>query len=162
MEMVNMKHTLILFAALAASAAAADFALSIGNPAAAMLPGTPGTPPIVKKTAAVLAVRAENCADPAKVQITATAEGQINGSRQSIDLRLFPGSTPGAYLVSRDWPAQGVWVVSLSGTCAGAKAGALVPIGPSGFLRESSKYFSRSATEAEIQAALKVLEGGNK
>jgi len=86
----------------------------------------------------------------------------VNGARQSAALRLLPGTGPGVYLVSRDWPTQGVWVVRLIGTCANAKAGALVPIGPGGFIRESSKFFPRFATEAEIEASLKSLAGGAK
>ena len=157
-----MKYTWILIA-LSASAFAADFTLAIGNPVAASFPGTESSPTQVRKVKdAAFAVRTENCADPAKVQITGTAEGLVNGARQSVALRLIPGSGPGVYLVSRDWPPQGVWVVNLSGVCAGARAGALVPIGPAGYLRESSKFFPRSTTDAEIEASLKSLAGGAK
>jgi hypothetical protein len=160
-----MKYTLILLA-LSASAFAVDFTLAIGNPAAASLPGTensPGAPARVFKVKdALLAVRTENCADPAKAQITGTAEGLVNGARQSVMLRLIPATGSGVYLVSREWPSQGVWVVNLSGVCAGAKAGALVPIGSNGYIRESSKFFPRSTTEAEIAESLKSLAGGPK
>ena len=61
------------------------------------------------------------------------------------------------------WPAEGDWVVNLKGTCADASAGAIVPIGPKGFIRESSKFFPRPATNAEIETSLKALaQGGNK
>ena len=160
----NMKHTL-MFMALAASAFGADFTLAIGSPVAASLPGAPttsdGAPVQVRKVNASFAVRTEGCADPANALITATAEGLVNGERQSMALRLFPGSGPGVYLVPRGW-AQGVWVVRLIGTCAGAKAGALVPIGPDGFIRESSKFFPRFVTQAEIEESLKSLAGGAK
>jgi hypothetical protein len=53
--------------------------------------------------------------------------------------------------------------VNLRGACAGETAGALVPIGPKGFIRESSKFFPRPATGAEIEAALKALvQGGSQ
>jgi hypothetical protein len=52
---------------------------------------------------------------------------------------------------------EGAWVVNLKGTCANANAGAIVPIGPHGFLRESSKFFQRAASPAEIDASLKGL-----
>ena len=46
---------------------------------------------------------------------------------------------------------------------ADASAGAIVPIGPKGFIRESSKFFPRPATDAEIETSLKALaQGGNK
>lgn len=171
-----MKHVLILIA-LAASGFAADFTLAIGSPSAASIPGsenppgTPGTPAQVRKVKnAQFAVRTENCADPANALIAATAEGLVNGQRQSVALRLIPGSGPGVYLVPAVqeaqgvWPngGKGVWVVRLIGNCAGAKAGALVPIGPGGFIRESSKFFPRLATQAEIEASLKSLAGGAK
>jgi hypothetical protein len=165
MEMVNnMKHTLILIALIlemSASARAADFKLDIGSPVAAGVPGT-GTAQVSKVKDGVFAVRTEGCADASKAQITATAEGLVNGMRQSVSLHLLPGAIPGVYVVSHEWPPQGAWVVNVSGTCANAKAGALVPIGPSGFLRDSSKFFPRSTTEAEIAASLKSLTGDSR
>jgi hypothetical protein len=166
MEMV--KHTLIFMAilmALSASAFSADFMLAIGNPAAASLPATQGGKEVTASKVAkdaLFAVRAEGCADPSKAQISGTAEAMVNGARQSIPLRLAPAAAPGVYVVSHDLPVQGPWVANLSGVCGGAKAGALVPIGPTGFLRESSKFFPRSATEAEIRASLKSLSGDPK
>jgi hypothetical protein len=47
--------------------------------------------------------------------------------------------------------------VDLKGTCASASAGAVVPIGPKGFIRESSKFFPRAATDAEVETSLKAL-----
>jgi hypothetical protein len=155
-----MKHILILIA-LTASAFAAEFKLDIGSPVAARAPGT-GTAQASKVKDGVFAVRSEGCADAAKAQITATAEGLVNGMRQSLSLNLIPGGAPGVYVVSHEWPTQGAWVVNVSGTCAGARAGALVPIGPAGFLRDSSKFFPRSTTEAEIVASLKSLTGESR
>jgi hypothetical protein len=163
MEMVRtMKHTLILMT-LSACAFAADFRLAIGSPVAASFPGTENSPAQARKVKdGAFAVRTENCADPANALITATAEGLVKGERQSMALRLLPGSGPGVYLVPSTWPAQGVWVVRLIGSCHDAKAGAVVPIGPGGFIRESSKFFPRFATEADIEASLKSLAGGGK
>ena len=50
--------------------------------------------------------------------------------------------------------------VNLKGTCADASAGAIVPIGPKGFVRESSKFFPRPATNAEIETSLKEIAKG--
>lgn len=160
-----MKSILILLT-LSASAFAADFALAIGSPFAASSPGTEtsggASQRVFKVKDAVLAVRTENCAEPAKAQITGTAEGLVNGVRQSVPLKLISGAAAGTYLVSREWPPQGAWIVNLSGVCGGAKAGALIPIGPNGYVRESSKFFPRSITEAEIEASLKTVAGGAK
>ena len=158
-----MKHILILIT-LSVSAFAADFMLSIGNPIAASLPRTENSPTQARKVKdALFAVRTENCADPANALVNATGESVVNGVRQSAAIRLIPGSGPGVYLVPGMSPGgQGVWVVRLLASCGSARAGALVPIGPGGFIRESSKFFPRLVTEGEIDALLKSLSGGAK
>jgi hypothetical protein len=153
MEMVRI---LCFAVALASFAGAADFSLTIGNPVAVALPDG-----VVKKDVS-MAVRAENCADPAKVEITGTAEGMVNGARRSVPLRIVRGATTGAFAVSRDWPQQGSWVVNLTGHCGSSIASAVVPFGPNGFLREASKFFPRAATAAEVESILTTLAGGAK
>src|SRR5579863_7417089 len=152
MEMVRLA---LMAIAASLSIQAADFSLSIGSSAAAIAPGDTGNVAI-KKTFAkggIMAVRAENCSDPAKVQITGTAEGLVDGMRRSVPLTLLAGTVPGAYIVSREWP-QGVWVVSLTGVCGSAKASAIVPFGLDGnYIRDSSKFYPRAATGAEIEAS---------
>lgn len=153
---MEMVRTVCLTFALASSVWSADFALAIGNPVAVALPNG-----VVKKDIG-MAVRAEGCAEPAKVQITGTAEGIVDGARRSLPLRVVAGAAPGAFAVSRDWPQQGVWVVNLTGHCGSSTASAVVPMGPNGFVRESSQFFSRAATAAEVDLALKTLAGGAK
>lgn len=153
MEMVKTAFFALVTAATSA-AWGSDFSLAIGNPVAVALPDG-----VVKKDAG-MAVRAENCADPAKVQITGTAEGFVNGARRSVPVRLVPATAPGAFAVSRDWPREGVWVVSLAARCGASTASAVVPFGPNGFLRDSSKFFPRAATAAEVETVLKTLSGG--
>ena len=155
MEMVRAT-CFALALGMASSVWGVDFSLAIGNPVAVAVPGG-----VVKKSVE-MAVRAEGCADPAKAQITGTAEGIVSGVRQSVPLRLVPAAPAGAFAVSRDWPPQGVWVFSLTGHCGSSTASAIVPIGPNGFLRESSKFFPRAATAAEVEAVLKTLAGGEK
>ncbi len=133
-------------------ALATGFTFAIGNPVASQ---------DFRFKSAAFALRTEGCADPAKAQITGTAEGILNGARRSVVLKVTPASKPGVYAVEQQWPAEGQWVVSLRGACAGESAGAIIPFGPKGFLRESSKFFLRPATEAEIAASLRAL-GGNK
>jgi len=113
--------------------------------------------------AAAFVFRTQGCAEPAKAEISATAEGLVKGARRSVPLKIMPAAKPGVYAVLHDWPAEGDWVVNLKGTCANATAGAIVPVGPKGFIREASKFFPRPATDAEIEAALKALTtGGGK
>ena len=138
----------------AATLFAEGFAFSIGNPVASQ--------DFHFKTATFV-FRAEGCADPAKAQISATAEGLLKGTRKSLPLQVAAASSrPGIYAVFQGWPADGDWVVNLKGTCSDKNAGALVPIGPKGFIRESAKFFSRPATDAEIETSLKALAQGGK
>jgi hypothetical protein len=137
--------------AAAVLALAEGFTFTIGSPVA--------SPDGRAKTAAFV-FRTEGCADSAKAQISGTAEGLVKGARRSMALKLGPLSTPGVYAVYQNWPAEGEWVVNLKGTCVGAKAGALIPIGSKGFIRESSKFFPRPATDAEIETSLKALAPG--
>jgi hypothetical protein len=112
---------------------------------------------------AAFVFRLEGCAYPAKPQIGGTAEGLVKGARRSMPLKVVPTSKPGVYAVGQNWPAEGEWLVNLTGTCASASAGAIVPIGPTGFVRASSRFFPRPATGAEIDASLKALtQGGNR
>ena len=149
-----MRFDLFAIVLAASCAWGADFSLAIGNPVAVAVPGG-----VVKKDVG-MAVRAENCGDPSKAQITGTAEGIVSGMRRSMPVRILPASTAGAFAVAHDWPTQGAWVVSLTGHCGSATASALVPIGPTGFLRESSKFFPRAATAAEVESVLKTMAGG--
>jgi hypothetical protein len=141
-------------AAFVKLALAAGFAFNIGSPVASQ--------DFHFKSAAFV-FRTEGCADPAKPRISGTAEGLVNGVRQSVPLKLMESSKPGVYAVIQNWPDGGEWVVALKGMCADANAGAIVPIGPNGFVRESSKFFPRPATSAEIETSLKALaQGRNK
>jgi hypothetical protein len=141
--------------ALASLAMAEGFTFAIGNPVASQ--------DFQFKTAAFV-FRTEGSADLAKAQISATAEGIVKGERRSVALKVSPGSTrPGIYAVFQSWPGEGHWVVNLKGTCANLSAGAIVPIGPKGFIRESAKFFPRPATDSEIKSSLTALtQGGSK
>jgi hypothetical protein len=142
--------------AIAACAAAAlvlaeGFTFSVGSPVASQ--------DYVAKGAAFV-FRTQGCAEPAKPQISGTAEGLVKGERRSVALKVVAMTKPGVYAVYQSWPVEGEWVVNLKGTCAEASAGAIVPIGPKGFIRESSKFFPRPATKAEIETSLKEIAKG--
>jgi hypothetical protein len=131
---------------------AQGFTFTIGSPVAAR--------DFVAKTAAFV-FRTEGCAQPEKAEISGTAEGLVKGTRRSISLHMKAMSNPGVYAIYQNWPSEGSWIVNLKGTCAAASAGAIIPIGPKGFIRESSKFFSRPATAPEMEGSLKAL-GENK
>jgi hypothetical protein len=146
----------IAFGATLAMAVAASagtmFRLEIGPAVAA------GTD--FKQKGAVLAVRALVCDDLDAVRVTGTAEGIVNGARQSMPLRLIPIATaPGVFVVQQQWPAQGQWVLHLAGTCPASKAQAstIVPMRRAAFIREKTQVLREPATRAQIDAALAEL-----
>jgi hypothetical protein len=134
--------------AIAAPVLAEGFAFAIASPVASQN--------FAMKSAAFV-FRTEGCAEPSKPQITATAEGMVKGARKSVVLKIQPDSRPNIYAVFQNWASDGDWIVNLKGTCVNATAGAIVPIGPKGFIRESAKFFPRPATDAEVEASLKAL-----
>jgi hypothetical protein len=143
-----MLRLAMVVSVVSAAVLAEGFTFTIGNPVASQ---------DFRAKGAAFVFRTEGCADPAKSQISATAEGLLKGERKSLTLQVMALPKPGIYAVFQGWPAEGDWIVNLKGTCADAKAGALVPIGPKGFIREASKFFPRPATDAEIETSLKAL-----
>jgi hypothetical protein len=141
--------SLVAFAGLVMShVQAEEFSIQVGSPVA--------TQSYSAKSAA-FAFRTRGCADPSSVEAGGTAEGLVGGKRQTIRLAKVSSPSAGTFAVFREWPNEGVWVANITARCAGATAGALVAVGPNGFLRESSKFFARPATGAEVEALLKTL-----
>ena len=65
--------------------------------------------------------------------VTGTAEGVVNGKRQSMKLDIRPGSQPGMYVVRWERPALGRWVLVInSGNQGIIDATAVVEISPTG------------------------------
>ena len=46
--------------------------------------------------------------------LTGSAEGLVDGKRQSVALRFEPTSQPNMYVVRRQWPVTGSWVVRVT------------------------------------------------
>ena len=82
---------------------------------------------------AFLTVRTYHHGDLMARTVTGTAEGVVNGKRQSMRLDIRPGSQPGVYAVRWQRPAVGRWVLVISSGSAGVTdATAGVEISPSG------------------------------
>lgn len=143
---------LVGFAVAAQAAAGTSFRLEVGQPVAG------GFDPTIKdiKNKVVLVVRPLECNDATSATITGSAEGLVNGRRQSIPLRLVPLQTAGVHAVPREWPDGGRWILHLSGTCPSPKASAstLVPVAGYTFLREKTQVLREPATKAQVEAAL--------
>jgi hypothetical protein len=102
-----------------------------------------------------LLVRTYHCGTPGDIQLKGTAEGVANGQPTSVTLKLTPTGEPGVYSVSRQWPAEGAWVLTF--TNAGqAFVNALVELQPGATLKIASQESSREKlTRPRIDAALR-------
>ena len=147
-----MLRLVIANAVILLMARAADFTFVVGSPVASQQ---------FQFKSAAFVFRTEGC-DAGLPQVTAIAEGLVKGERKSVALKVSQAAKPGIYAVFPTWPPQGQWVVNLKGVCGDLTAGAIVPVGPKGFVRESSKLFPRPATDHEIETSLKALAPGDK
>jgi hypothetical protein len=148
---------LLILAMAAPAIAGTMFRLEIGPPIAA---GTGATTTPKLKKSVVLVVRPRVCDNPAAVQITGTAEGLVNGVRQSLPLDLIAvNPAEGVYAVQRQWPDNGQWVLQLNGSCPSPKASAstLVPMNKSTFVREKTEVLREPATRQQVESALAAL-----
>ncbi|HXJ38768.1 MAG TPA: hypothetical protein VNH18_05790, partial [Bryobacteraceae bacterium] len=72
-------------------------------------------PEAMAKNVVVLA-RISSCHSPEKTTVTATADGIINGKRQTLPLKVIHLSDSGVYAVAHGWPAEGTWTVTMTAT----------------------------------------------
>jgi hypothetical protein len=64
---------------------------------------------------AVFLVHAMTRAGTPKIDdLTASAEGLVAGSRQTIGLNLSPTTQPGVFAVRKQWPASGTWLIKIT------------------------------------------------
>ena len=107
---------------------------------------------------AVLAVHTYACAQPENTRITATAEGIVNGRRQSIPLTLEALSQPGTFALTRQWPADGRWMITVTASNPkfGWTPGEMVRVEGDSVAFDAVKRFSHAPTKNEIEAALRT------
>lgn len=142
-----MVRTLVFTVFGAATMFAGGFNLEFGNPAA--------NPDAKAKDAAVI-VRAVGCHSPEKAVFTGVAEGVVNGKRQTIPLTMIALDQPGVFAVKQQWPREGSWVLTFTGSVDGVYlAGATVPVSSKGVERLAAKNYHRKLTEEDIQIALR-------
>jgi hypothetical protein len=79
----------------------------------------------------VLIVHAFSCHQPTDAAVRASAEGVVDGKRKTIPLQLKSSGATGVYSVTRQWPAQGSWVLVFN-IDRGGQTTALVKLNPQG------------------------------
>jgi len=79
----------------------------------------------------VLIARTYGCHQPADAKLSATAEGLVNGKRQSAPVELRSIGA-GVYAIRQQWASEGRWVLALSGAYNGMTCSVLVELGPNG------------------------------
>lgn len=110
----------------------------------------------------VLVVKPLGCHKPADAVISGTAEGIINGSRQSFVLK-FQKTDKGEFTCIKQWPDEGVWVLSINGTYNNLQSSALVEVGTnynlvmmgSNTAEPVIKTFHKKLNKTEIESVLK-------
>lgn len=117
----------------------------------------PAKSPETRAKHVVLVARTTACHSPEKTDITATAEGLVDGRRKSIPLTVIRLSTPGTFGVAREWPEQGVWAIKLVATNPDYKnyaTGVLAPV-EKDFVRWAAvKHYFHAPAATEIDAVL--------
>lgn len=99
---------------------------------------------------------------PSARDLTGTAEGIVNGQRQSVALRLDATSQPGVFAVRRQWPTEGSWMLKItlakwttalvSLDRAGAVSSVNIPM-----KMGSGEQFPREVAARDIDSTLAVI-----
>ncbi len=143
-------RTMVLTVAAAVTVAgqlmAGGFWLVAGNPEASAE---------ARRINAAVTVKAAGCHDPAGAVVTATAVGVVNGQRQTIALKVAKLSEPGMFAITRQWPAEGKWVIQLEGREDQAVTSMLLAVGPEGVDRQHARSEMRVFAAPEVDAMLR-------
>ena len=113
---------------------------------------------------AYLLVHAFHHGTPVAMPVRGTAEGIVDGKRRTVPLDFAGTSRPGVYALSRQWPAEGRWMLVISVAQEGMESGAtaLVRLAPTGEIasvevpsrQEDGWTIPLALTRRDIEAAL--------
>lgn len=146
--MKSLWKPLLVASILAAPLLAGALLVEVANPA---------SNPEALKNHAVLVARITACHSPEKTTVSATAEGVVNGVRQSIPLKVMSLSTAGTFAVAHEWPQQGTWVIKMIATNPEYKdyaTGVVVPFRNDSAQLSVAKHYFHAPTDAEVVLAL--------
>ena len=127
-----MKRTMLRSFALVTALTLTAFSTALAGPPWIAIE-YPANPFDQSSRDAFLTVRTYHHGDLMSKTVTGTAEGVVNGKRQSVRLDIRPGSMAGMYVVRWQRPADGRWVLVInSGSQGVIDATAVVEISPTG------------------------------
>ena len=92
----------------------------------------PPSPYDATTRSALLLVHAFHHGTPVDLPVRGTAEGVVDGKRRTVSLEFRRTSRTGVYALTRQWPSEGRWVLSLGVVQGEAVAGALVTLDAAG------------------------------
>ena len=119
--------------------------------------GNPASNPEALSYHAVLVARITACHSPEKTTVSATAEGVLNGARESIPLKVISLSTPGTFAIAREWPQQGTWAIKMVATNPDYKdyaMGVVVPVRNESAHLSAARHYFHTPTDAEVSLAI--------
>jgi len=127
-----MRRTLLRSFALATALTLSAFSTALAGPPWIAIE-YPANPFDLTSRDAFLTVRTYHHGEIMAKTVTGTAEGVVNGKRESMKLDIRPGSRTGMYVVFWQRPAAGRWVLVInSGNQGVVDATAVVEISPTG------------------------------
>ena len=127
-----MKRTLLRTAMLASALTLTAFSSALAGPPWIAIE-YPANPFDRASRDGFLTVRTYHHGDLLARTVTGTAEGVVNGKRETMRLDIRPGSQAGMYVVRWQRPAAGRWVLVInSGEKGRVDASAVVEISPTG------------------------------
>ncbi|MFL5595489.1 MAG: hypothetical protein ACJ785_12895 [Gemmatimonadaceae bacterium] len=127
-----MRRTLLRTLALVSALTLSAFSTALAGPPWIAIE-YPANPFDRASRDAFLTVRTYHHGDLMAKTVTGTAEGVVNGKRQSVRLDIQPGSQAGMYVVRWQKPATGRWILVInSGNQGVTDATAVVEISPTG------------------------------
>jgi hypothetical protein len=121
--------------------------------------GRPSANPEAQAENAVLVVRGIACVEQNKTTLTGSAEGIVNGKRESLALRLTPISGQTTYAVTRQWPSEGKWVLAfvMTNPHFGGQQSAIIKVEGDSVDWGDIVRLNRGATKEDVDAALNTM-----
>ena len=105
-----------------------------------------------KLAGVVLVARTYGCHQPADAKLSATAEGLAGGKRQSLPVELRSIES-GVYVIKQQWPAEGTWVLTLTGEYNGMTCSVMIELGPNGKVMPGTRLAEGNSTGVHAKSA---------